>query len=150
MTLLFFARHWSYLRNFESAIEALAEQGHRLHLAVDVEEALGGQQMVERLVARFPDRLSMGNAPGRALGAWSELARRLRHALDYLRFLDPRYATTPHLGDRARDRAPRALLALLGLRVFRTDRGGARLARILRTLERGPPRSRDLERYNPS
>ncbi len=147
MKLLFFARHWSYLRNFESAIEALAARGHRLHMAVDVEEALGGRQMVERLVARYPDQLSMGNAPGRALGAWSELARRLRHALDYLRFLEPRYASTPHLGDRARDRAPRALLALLGLRVFRTDRGRARLARLLRALERGLPRSRDLERY---
>ncbi len=146
MRLLFFARHWSYLRNFESALESLAERGHRLHLAVDVEEALGGRQMIERLVRRYPDRVSMGNAPGRAPGAWSELARRIRHALDYLRFLEPRYATTPHLGDRARERAPRLLLALLGLRLFRTDRGRARLARILRGLEHGLPRSRDLER----
>ena len=147
MKYLFFARHWSYLRNFESAIEALAARGHRLHLAVDVEEALGGRQMIERLAARYPDRLSMGNAPGRAIGAWSELARRLRHALDYLRFLEPRYETTPHLGDRARERAPRALLALLGLRFFRGDRGRARLARLLRALERGLPRGRDLEAY---
>ena len=64
MKLLFFARHWSYLRNFESAIEELAARGHALHLAVDREESMGGRQMVERLVARYPDRLSMGNAPG--------------------------------------------------------------------------------------
>jgi hypothetical protein len=147
MKFLFFARHWSYLRNFESAIEALAERGHQLHLAVDVEEALGGRQMIERLVDRYPDRLSMGNAPGRGLGAWAELARRVRHALDYLRFLEPRYASTPHLADRARERAPRALLGLLGLRLFRTDRGRARLAGVLRALERGLPRSRALERY---
>jgi hypothetical protein len=147
MKLLFFARHWSYLRNFESALEALAARGHRLHLAVDVEEALGGRQMIERLVARYPQQVSMGNAPGRALGAWSELARRIRHALDYLRFLEPRYATTPHLADRARERAPRALLSLLGLAIFRTTRGRARLARMLRAMERGLPRSRDAERY---
>ena len=102
MRFLFFARHWSYLRNFESAVEELAARGHHVHMTVDVEEALGGRQMIERLAARYPDRLSMGNAPGRALGAWSELARRIRHSLDYLRFLEPRYASTPHLAARAR------------------------------------------------
>ena len=52
MRLLFFARHWAYLRNFESAIEALAQRGHRIHMAVSVTETLGGRQMIERLVAR--------------------------------------------------------------------------------------------------
>jgi hypothetical protein len=147
MKLLFFARHWSYLRNFESAIEALAARGHRIHMAVDVEEALGGRQMIERLVARYPDRLSMGNAPGRALGARSELARRIRHALDYLRFLEPRYAATPHLADRARERAPRALHLLLQTPFFRTDHGRDRLGRALRAFERALPRVRELERF---
>ena len=147
MTLLFFARHWSYLRNFESVIDTCAARGHRLHLAVDVEESLGGRQMIERLVARYPGRITMDNAPGRALDAWSELARRIRHSLDYLRFFEPRYETTPHLADRARERAPQALIALLRLRWFQTDRGRAFLARALRGLERALPRNRDLERY---
>jgi hypothetical protein len=147
MRFLFFARHWSYLRNFESAVDALAARGHHVHMAVDVEEALGGRQMVERLVARYPDRLSMGNAPGRALGAWTEMARRIRHALDYLRFLEPRYAATPHLAARARERAPRAVLALLELGYFRTERGHATLAAVLRALEAGLPRNRELERF---
>lgn len=147
MTLLFLARHWSYLRNFESAIEMLAERGHRIHMAVDVEEALGGRQMIERLVARYPAQLSMGNTPGRALGAWSELARRIRHALDYLRFLEPRYVATPHLADRARERAPRALLILLSWPIFRAPAGRARLARALRALERALPTVPELERF---
>jgi hypothetical protein len=147
MKLLFFARHWSYLRNFESAVEELAVRGHHVHMVVDVEEALGGRQMMERLVARYPGQLSMGNAPGRALGGWSELARRLRHALDYLRFLEPRYAETPHLANRARARAPRALLMLLARPYFQTDRGRAALSRVLRRLERALPRSRELERF---
>jgi hypothetical protein len=147
MKLLFFARHWSYLRNFESAIEALAEQGHRVHMAVDVEEALGGRQMIERLVARYPQTLSMGNAPGRAPGAWAELARRLRHALDFLRFLEPRYAATPHLTNRARERAPRLLLKMLDTPLCRGDEGRRRLARLLRAFERGLPRPVELERY---
>ena len=46
MKLLFFARHWTYLRNFESAIEELARRGHRVHMVADVEESMGGRQMV--------------------------------------------------------------------------------------------------------
>jgi len=72
MKLLFFARHWSYLRNFESAIEALARRGHRVHMVVSVAEALGGRQMIEQLVARYPEQLSMGEAPERARGGWFE------------------------------------------------------------------------------
>jgi len=147
MRLLFLARHWSYLRNFESAIEELARRGHSVHMATDVEEALGGRQMIERLVARYPDRLSISEAPGRALGAWAELARRIRHALDYLRFLEPRYADTPHLGERARERAPQFLLNLLALGPFKDDQGRRRLARILRAAERGLPRNHELEAF---
>src|SRR5688500_9682618 len=130
MKLLFFARHWSYLRNYESAIEALAQRGHRVHMVVSVEEAVGGRQMIERLVARYPEQRSRGGAPMRSLGAWSELGRRIRYALDYLRFLDPRYESTPHLAARARDRAPGAALALLKLPWFGGDRG-RRLASLL-------------------
>jgi hypothetical protein len=147
MKLLFFARHWSYLRNFESAIEALARRGHRVHMVVSVAEALGGRQMIERLVARYPEQLSMGEAPERARGGWFELARRLRHGLDCLRFLDPRYEMTPHLVARAHDRAPAVVLALLRLPVFRTDHDREWLARVLRVLERALPRVKALEQF---
>ena len=146
MKLLFLARHWSYLRNFESAIEELARRGHQIHMATDVEESLGGREMIQRLVARYPEQLSMSNAPGRALGAWNELARRIRHALDYLRFLEPRYTATPHLAERARERSPRLLQALLRRGYFQREAGRARLASVLRALERALPPNRDLER----
>jgi len=147
MKLLFFARHWSYLRNYESAIEALAQRGHRVHMVVNVVEGLGGRQMIERLVARYPEQLSMGEAPNRSVGPWFELGKRIRHALDYLRFFDPRYATTPHLAARARERAPAAVLALLRMSFFSTDRGRVRLARLLRALERALPRVKAFERF---
>jgi len=147
MKFLFFARHWSYLRNFESALAELAERGHTLHLAVDREESLGGRQMVERLVARYPERLSMGNAPGRGADGWSELARKIRLGLDYLRFLEPAYADTPHLGDRARDRAPQLLVALADGRLGRSPRGRHWLGAVMRGLERGLPLDRELTRY---
>ena len=53
MRVLFLARHFSYLRLFESAIAELAERGHAIHLSTDREESLGGAGLVERLAARY-------------------------------------------------------------------------------------------------
>ena len=44
MRVLFLARHFSYLRLFESAIAELAERGHAIHLSTDREESLGGER----------------------------------------------------------------------------------------------------------
>lgn len=143
MKILFFARHYSYLRLFEASIAELARRGHHLHLSADREEAMGGRRMVERLTEQYPN-ITLGTTPGRAAGAWSEFARRLRLGIDYLRYLDPRYADTPHLTRRARDRAPRSVVAL----AERTGAGGRTfLGRLLRTLERGIPVSSGLRRY---
>lgn len=143
MKVLFFARHYSYLRLFEAAIGELARRGHHLHLSADREEAMGGRRMVERLAEEYPN-ITLGTTPGRAPGAWSEFARRLRLGIDYLRYLDPRYAATPHLTRRARDRAPRSLVAL----AERTGpAGSAALGRLLRLLERGVPINADLKEY---
>ena len=111
MKVLFFARHYSYLRLFESSIVELARRGHQVHLSADREESLGGRQMVERLAARHAG-ISLGVTPGRAPGPWTEFARRLRLGIDYLRYLDPRYADTPHLVARSRERAPRSIVRL--------------------------------------
>jgi hypothetical protein len=146
MKILFFARHFSYLRLFESAVAGLAERGHEIHLAADREEALGGRQMVERLAQRYPN-ITIGTAPGRAAGAWSELARRLRLGLDYLRYLEPRYAKTPHLTARARDRAPHGVVWLSGLPGLRSAGGRRVLRSVLRALERGLPVSAELEQF---
>ncbi len=144
MKILFFARHYSYLRLFESAIAGLAERGHQIHLAADREEAMGGRRMVERLAERYPN-ITLGTTPGRAPGAWDEFARRLRLGIDYLRYLDPRYADTPHLTKRAADRAPRVIVAL-GARCRRPWQLRL-LSALVRGLERGLPVAPELERY---
>ena len=146
MRILFFARHFSYIRNFESAVEELAVRGHHVHLVADREEAMGGREMVERLAAKHPN-LTVGVSPNRAAGAWSDLARKIRLGLDYLRFLEPRYAATPYLGERARTRAPRSLVRLASAGPFATPRGRARVASMLRGFERGLPRGRELEAF---
>ncbi len=66
---------------------------------------MGGAGMVERLAARYP-RLTVGWTPTRESGAWYDLARKLRLGIDYLRFLDPRYAAAPRLRGRAEERTP--------------------------------------------
>jgi hypothetical protein len=141
--ILFFARHYSYLRLFESSIAELARRGHQLHLSADREEAMGGRRMVERLAKQYPN-ITLGTTPGRAPDAWSEFARRLRLGVDYVRYLDPRYAATPHLKARARDRAPRSVVAI----AERLGTHGRQLfARLLRTLERGIPIRGELRDY---
>jgi hypothetical protein len=102
--------------------------------------------MVERIAARFAN-VSLVDAPGRHAGAWSELARRLRLGLDYLRFLDPRYAATPHLRTRARERAPRVVVRLAESGLSRWLGGPRQLARYLAAFERGLPIAGELAAF---
>ena len=146
MKILVIARHYSYLRLFESAIEGLAARGHELTLAADREEAMGGRQMVERIAARYPN-VTLADVPNRHAGAWSELARRLRLGIDYFRFLDPRYAKTIHFRKRAADRAPRIVVRLANSRLGSWLGGPAGILRILRVLERGIPAASAIEGF---
>jgi hypothetical protein len=150
--ILFVARHYSYLRLFESAIVGLATKGHELVLGADREESMGGRQMVERIAARYPN-VRLASAPGRHGGAWAELARHLRLGLDYLRFLEPQYVDTPHLRRRARERAPRAVVRWAESSLGRRLGGRRAVAAVLRTLERGLPTAREaaafLDRESP-
>ena len=112
MRILFLVRHYTYMRNFDSAVLELARRGHDVHVSADKWELLGGEQLIRRLAAESGGRLTFGWTKGRESGAWVEMARRLRLALDYLRFVDPLYDDTPHLRARARERAPHILLRL--------------------------------------
>lgn len=134
MTYLFFARHFTYLRNFESVLCALAERGHRIHVAVERQEVFGGREMIDRLTERFPG-ITAGVAPERSDG-WYRLATKLRLTLDYLRYLEPAYKTTPRLRTRAESRVPRLLLGILRLPVLSGASGRRRLGRLLLGWER--------------
>ena len=137
MKYLFFARHFTYLRNFESVLCSLAERGHQVHVAVERDEEFGGREMIDRLSVRYPG-LTAGAAPERGDG-WYRLATKLRLTLDYLRYLEPAYETTPRLRLRAEQRVPALLLAALRLPVFRGHAGRRRLARLLVRWERAIP-----------
>ena len=97
MKVLFIARHFTYFRNFESVIAALADRGHRVHLAADREEALGGRDLVDRLASQYPAQVTVGFTPMLQWGRYKRLSSALRIGLDYLRYSDPRYEATPKI-----------------------------------------------------
>ena len=141
MTVLFVARHFTYFRNFESVVAAMAERGHRVHLAADREEALGGRELVDRLAARFPAQVTVGFTPIREWGRYRRLSGALRLGLDYLRYSDERYETTPRIRERAYERTPNFVLALARL-PFR-----GLVTRALERLEQAVPRQQGVDEF---
>ncbi len=144
MKILFFARHLMYLRNFESALRLLDAHGHQVHIAADMKDAFGGREMVERLCRECPG-ITVGPAPART-DEWFRLASRLRLGLDYLRYLDPAYASAPRIEARSRERAPRFVIAL-GRSVGRVPFLRRRLARWLWAIEQSVPISREIKTF---
>ena len=145
MKILFLARHYTYFRNYESVIAALAARGHQLHLAAEREEDLGGREMVERLAREHPG-VSLGWVPSRE-DAWGDFAIKLRMTIDYLRYLDPAYAGAPKLRARARERVPRIGLWLLFVTAARTSTGRRVVRAALTACERAIPRGAKIDEY---
>lgn len=146
MKILFVARHFTYYRNFESVLRLLASRGHAIHLAVERDDTLGATALVEGLAAEFP-AVTFGEAPAREPGHWARLATRVRLASDYLRYLEPEYASAPRLRARAAERAP-AFAVRFGASVLSRLRPvRAALRWLLRAAEAALPGSRHIERY---
>jgi hypothetical protein len=144
--VLFIARHFTYFRNYESVIAALAERGHHIHLAAERDEYLGGRAMVERLAAEYPAAISFGWIPDRE-DFWATFVIKLRMTLDYLRYLEPAYSSTPRLRARAKERVPRFGLWLIALTAAHTGAGRRLLRAMLTLCERAVPRSRRIDAY---
>ena len=145
MNILFIARHFTYFRNYESVIVSLAERGHRVHLAAEKEEELGGRDMVERLAAAH-SVISLGWIPERD-DRWATIAARLRMAIDYLRYRDAAYDEMPKLRARARERTPRLALWLAAAAGLGGSAGRWMLTAALRTIERALPRCPRINAY---
>ena len=111
MKILFTALHFANYRNFESVIREFAARGHQVHLLADEQESFGGQALVERLAAEFPN-ITWGWTPSPAEEPWFPFAQKIRFALDYARFLDPRYAEAEKLRIRNIERTPRIVVGV--------------------------------------
>jgi hypothetical protein len=136
--ILFFGRHFTYFRNFESVLRGLAERGHHIHLAADRDESTGGLQLVQTLAATYPN-LTYGEAPARAADDNAWVANHLRLGLDYLRYQHRIFDNAPTLRNRAKDRTP-AIFLTLGRMAQAFGEPVRRLfAGIVRRLERYVP-----------
>jgi hypothetical protein len=145
MKVLFSALHFGYFRNFESVITALAERGHRIHLAADEPDIAGGQGLVERLAATH-DGITWGWTPNVQDEPWFVAAQKSRYGLDYVRFLDSRYEDAPKLRLRNINRSARILRWLtLPVGGFRPGRRAVEAG--LKWAERMMPRSVAIERW---
>ena len=139
MKFLFSALHFANYRNFESVVRALAARGHQVHVTADEPETFGGQALVESLAAECPG-VTWGAMPLATDEPWFPFAQKLRYALDYVRFLEPRYADVPKLRLRNINRTPRLICWLTG-GAGRAFIGHRAVARLIRWFERSMPRS---------
>ena len=139
MRILVVARKPAYLPNFRPVLRALAERGHELRLAFELEdERVSGQMaMVDELIREFPT-VSRCAAPVRA-----DRHRRttdvLRRGLDALRYLDERYAASPQLRARARRLAPTPARRVVDAPLVRRPRGRSVVRGAFERLERALP-----------
>src|SRR6187455_3054052 len=100
-------RHRGLIRNFESVLECLVDRGHEVVLALGTMPTrwLGDSDPLHHPFVERCEGIEVRAAPAGG-GAAATLSRRLRLALDYLRYLEPEYADAPKLRARARGKAP--------------------------------------------
>ncbi|MGE3274300.1 MAG: hypothetical protein AB7O67_04255 [Vicinamibacterales bacterium] len=139
MRLLVVARHFAALRNYESVVRRLLQDGQDVEVAALQEDAVGGAAMVARWQAEFP-ALRVSWAPGRPVSESETLTEKIRLALDWVRYLAPAYRTAPRLVSRARERTPRVMLWLTALPGMGTAPARRALTAGLREIERTLPR----------
>ena len=138
MKILFSATHFGFLRNFQSTIRLLAEQGHELHLLAERRDAIDGQKMADVLASDHPS-ITFDLLPSSRHRLWYALATGVRASLDYWRYLDPRWDDAPKLRGRAAEQAPRLAVVMAALPLVRTRAGLAVLRLVFRAIERVLP-----------
>ncbi|MSO84035.1 MAG: hypothetical protein EXQ53_12205 [Acidobacteria bacterium] len=120
MRILFFLHNVSKSRHFDGVIQLLAERGHTIVLAAARQRnrpltlpkslSLANRSLIAR---GLPGRIELTSCPVRRVDAWEQLAPALRHARDYLRFFDPRYAHATKLEQRSATHTPKGWLAFI-------------------------------------
>ncbi len=139
-------KHAGSARNLEPALGALADRGHRVHLALDRLDDAEAPGLLDRLLSEHPT-ITVGSGPKKARERWTPAARGLRLGIDYLRYLEPRYADAAKLRARAREAAPPRLVRAAGLPVVRSRAGVRTLQAALRGVESALPAPARIEAF---
>ncbi len=138
MKIVFSTSSFGFLRNFQSTVRLLAQQGHEVVLVAERGDAIDGQKMAETLAAEHPN-VTIGALPSSRYAFWSALGAGVRASLDYWRYLDPRWDDAPKLRGRAEAQAPAFARAAPRLPALGSRGGLALLARLFRAVDRALP-----------
>lgn len=150
LRILFSMRNFWYVKLFESVIRELAARGHHVHiLAERGEQHDRARDWNEAAAAlsREHHRVTFEWAPRQLADDWIDLRLMIRLGIDHLRFLEQQYADAPMLGERARRRAPAAIVRLVERKAFRTRPGRRLVAAALRAAERALPTDPEVAAY---
>jgi hypothetical protein len=139
---LFVMQYPGYLRYFDSTVRLLAERGHHVDVVFDSphkqsegSEALDGVQGITWL----------GQTPRRD-DVWGVVGKAVRGAIDYLRYLHPKFADAHYLRARMRD-VLSPVLSFLGRWQSASVRMTRRAIAAFLACERAIPSSRILEAF---
>lgn len=145
MKILFVMHNQGFIPYYESVLRLLPERGHAIHLAFNQPFKPDEDPLAEMLATRTPG-ITYSLAPPRG-DAWSALATAVRSAMDYLRYLHPRYKNAHKLRNRAAVWPLETLLAPARLPPLRTPAGIQLMTKCLKLIERAIPSSPRIEQF---
>jgi hypothetical protein len=142
MRVLFVLQYPGYLRYFDSVMRLLLDRGHTVALAYDKphKQAEGNEALAGLAVEMLPE------VPVERGVFWSVVGLGVRGTIDYVRYLDPRFADSPYLRDRMRIALPSIASGLGKYDTLGTWKTNLLLS-ILHVLERAIPSSPTIEGF---
>ncbi len=144
MKVLFVLRTDGFLRNFEGAIREMRRRGHYVTVAVELDIRKRGNPLVAEL---RDEGVAFKRAPSRLYNARHQTAVQARLGLDYLRYLDDRYADKDKLRERAAAAAPALVRLLANAPGGRTSRGRERIGHGLAAFDAASPVSPEVQSF---
>jgi hypothetical protein len=167
--IAFVMLHPGFVRYYEDALYALADAGHDVHVAFEINRTKLGEDVTARRLAAASPRITCGTTPERSESvrdflvradrtavragederpwtrrdAWESLATTVRLLADYQRFFEPAFQGADSLRTRVEKRLPRVHVRLVrSMARFRLSR--TMLAAALRVIERVIPTGDDV------
>ncbi len=150
MKILFALPHPGHVRTFELPIRELGRREHLVHLAFSgAGKQTQGHELDDVALAALEREcpwLTHERAPVR-MDWWRPFARAARNSLDYLRYVEPRFARAQRLRDRAASQAPDVIRWLIAAAGSRSVPFARALSRLLRAVERAIPTAANIDSF---
>ncbi|HXG87666.1 MAG TPA: hypothetical protein VNJ02_04955 [Vicinamibacterales bacterium] len=143
LRILFAIPSPEYLRYYDATIRLLAERGHAVAVTI-ARQKEAKQARLDGLISG--DVTFAGFLPPRT-GLWRELANDVRGTMDFIRYLDPRFASAGALRDRMKRKALPWYLHWLDRQASVPTASVQRWLHRLTAVERAIPDQRDLTAF---